>query len=160
MNLNKTKISTDADINASSRGSLLALLGGAAVRLGVGVALGVVASLTFHKPDMFADCSLLTYGRVAPAANDALLYGFCLPAPLGAILWIFARLGNTPLVLPIVPVVAANLWHLGVFTGLVGILAGETSGHTWLEFSRAASVLLFAAFLLIAVTAAATFAAR
>ena len=160
MNLNETKISTDAEINASLRVSLLALFGGAVVWLVVGLALGVIASLTFHKPDMFADCSLLTYGRVAPAANDALLYGFCLPAALGVILWIFARLGQTPLALPMVPVVAANLWHLGVFTGLVGILVGETSGHTWLEFSRAASVLLFAAFLLIAVTAAATFGAR
>ena len=160
MNLNETKISTDADINASLRVSLLALFGGAAVWLVVGLALGVIASLTFHKPDMFANCSLLTYGRVAPAANDALLYGFCIPAGLGVILWIFARLGQTPLALPIVPVVAANLWHLGVFIGLAGILVGETSGHTWLEFSRAASVLLFAAFLVIAVTAAATFGAR
>ncbi len=160
MNLNDNKLSTEAEINASLRVSVLALLGGAAVWLVVGLALGIVASLTFHKPDMFASCSLLTYGRVAPAANDALLYGFCMPAGLGVILWIFARLGQTPLALPIVPVVAANLWHLGVFLGLAGILIGETSGHTWLEFSRAASVLLFAAFLLIAVTAAATFGAR
>src|SRR5450759_3049409 len=159
MNLNENKI-TDAGINASLRVSLLALFGGAAVWLVIGLALGIVASLTFHKPDMFADCSLLTYGRVAPAANDALLYGFCIPAALGVLRWIFARLGQTPLALPIVPVVAANLWHLGVFTGLVGIIVGETSGHTWLEFCRAASVLLFAAFILIAATAAATFGAR
>src|ERR1035437_6583259 len=117
MNLNELKISTDADINASLRVSLLALFGGAAVWLVVGLALGVVASLTFHKPDMFANCSLLTYGRVAPAANDALLYGFCIPAGLGVILWIFARLGQTPLTLPMVPGVAPDLRHLGAFVG-------------------------------------------
>lgn len=160
MNLNENKISTDAEINASLRVTLLALFGGAAVWLVVSLALGIAASLTFHKPDMFADCSCLTYGHAAPAANDALLYGFCIPAGLGVILWIFARLGQTPLALPIVPVVAANLWHLGVFIGLAGILFGQTSGHTWLEFCRASSVLLFAAFILIAVTAAATFGAR
>ncbi len=160
MNLNENKISTDAEINASLRVSLLALFGGAAVWLVVGLALSIAASLTFHLPNMFADCSCLTYGHAAPAANDALLYGFCIPAGLGVILWIFARLGQTPLALSIVPVVAANLWHLGVFIGLVGILFGQTSGHTWLEFSRASSVLLFAAFILIAVTAAATFGAR
>jgi len=160
MNLNENKISTDAEINASLRVSLLALFGGAAVWLVVGLALGIAASLSFHLPNMFADCSCLTYGHAAPAANDALLYGFCIPAGLGVILWIFARLGQTPLALPIVPVVAANLWHLGVFIGLVGILFGQTSGHTWLEFCRASSVLLFAAFILIAVTAAATFGAR
>jgi cytochrome c oxidase cbb3-type subunit 1 len=160
MNLNENKISTDAEINASLRVSLLALFGGAAVWLVVGLLLGIAASLTFHLPDMFADCACLTYGHAAPAANDALLYGFCIPAGLGVILWIFARLGQTPLALPIVPVVAANLWHLGVFVGLGGILFGQTSGHTWLEFCRASSVLLFAAFILIAVTAAATFGAR
>jgi len=160
MNLNENKISTEAEINASLRVSMLALFGGAAVWLVVGLLLGIAASLTFHAPDMFADCSCLTYGHAAPAANDALLYGFCIPAGLGVILWIFARLGQTPLALPIVPVVAANLWHLGVFIGLVGILFGQTSGHTWLEFCRASSVLLFAAFILIAVTAAATFGAR
>ena len=160
MNLNDNKLSTEAEINASLRVSLLALLGGAAVWLVVGLALGIVASLTFHKPDLFADCACLTYGHAAPAANDALLYGFCMPAGLGVILWIFARLGQTPLALPIVSVVAANLWHLGVFIGLAGILFGQTSGHVWLEFCRAASVLLFAGFLLIAVTAAATFGAR
>jgi cytochrome c oxidase cbb3-type subunit 1 len=160
MNLNENKISTDAGINASLRVSLLALFGGAAVWLVVGLALGVIASLTFHQPDMFADCRVMTYGHAAPAANDALLYGFCIPSALGVMLWIFARLGKTPLALPMVPVVAANLWHLGVLVGLVGILAGESTGHTWLEFSRASSVLLFTAFLLIAVTAAATFGAR
>lgn len=160
MNPNENKISTDAEINASLRVSLLALFGGAAVWLVVGLALGVLASLTFHQPDMFADCRVMTYGHAAPAANDALLYGFCIPVALGVMLWIFARLGKTPLALPIVPVVAANLWHLGVLIGLVGILAGESTGHTWLEFPRAAAVLLFAAFLLIALTAAATFGAR
>ena len=55
-----------------------------------------------------------------PAADDALLYGFCLPAGLGVMLWIFARSSQTPLRGAIVPVVAANLWHLGVLVGLVG----------------------------------------
>lgn len=160
MNLNETKISTDAEINASLRVSMLALFGGAALWLVVGLALGIVASLTFHAPDMFADCPLLTYGHAVAAANDALLYGFCIPAGLGVILWIFARSGQTILALPIVPVVAANLWHVGVLVGLVGILGGQTSGHTWLEFCRASSVLLFAAFILVAITAGATFGAR
>src|ERR1039457_3778343 len=147
MNADETDNLSTSAIDATCRVTLLALFGGAALWLVAGLALSLVAIMTFHKPDMFADCPLLTYGRVQPAANDALLYGFCIPAALGVILWIFARLGQTPLALPIVPVVAANLWHLGVFVGLVGILFGQTSGHTWLEFSRAASVLLFAAFL-------------
>jgi cytochrome c oxidase cbb3-type subunit 1 len=116
--------------------------------------------MTFHKPDMFADCPLLTYGRVQAAANDLLLYGFCIPAGLGVMLWIFARLSQTPLCLPLVPIVAANIWHLGVLVGVVAILIGDSTGFAWLEFPRGGSVLLFAAFLLIAISAVATFGQR
>ncbi len=93
---------------------------------------------------------MLTYGHVQPAANDAILYGFAIPAALGVMLWIFARLSETELVLPLVPIVAANIWHLGVFVGMVAILIGDSTGFQWLEFPRGSSVLLFAAFLLIA----------
>ena len=147
-------------IDASCRVPLLALFGGAALWLVVGLVLSVIASLTFHAPQMFADCPLLTYGHVQPAANDAILYGFCIPAALGVILWIFARLGETDLVLPLVPFVAANIWHLGVFIGIVAILIGDSTGIAWLEFRRASSVLLFAAFFLIAISAVATFGER
>jgi cytochrome c oxidase cbb3-type subunit 1 len=147
-------------IDASCRVPLLALFGGAALWLVIGLTLELIASLTFHAPQMFADCPLLTYGHAQPAANDAILYGFCIPAALGVMLWIFARLSQTELVLPLVPIVAANIWHLGVFIGIVAILVGDSTGFAWLEFPRGSSVLLFAAFLLIAISAVATFGQR
>ena len=147
-------------IDASCRVPLLALFGGAALWLVVGLALSIIASLTFHAPHMFADCAWLTYGRVQPAANDLILYGFCIPAALGVMLWIFARLSQTELVLPLVPIVAANIWHFGVLVGIVAILIGDSTGFMWLEFPRGSSVLLFAAFLLIAISAVATFGQR
>ena len=84
-------------IDASCRVPLLVLFGGAALWLVVGSLLALIASLTFHMPEKFGDCSWLTYGHLQPAADDALLYGFCIPAGLGVILWIFARLGQMPL---------------------------------------------------------------
>jgi cytochrome c oxidase cbb3-type subunit I len=160
--MNPTEINnfSESEIDASCRVPLLALFGGAAVWLVVGLVLGLIASIKFHAPDFLGGCPLLTYGRVLPAANDALLYGFCIPAALGVVLWIFARLSQSELILPLVPVVAANIWHLGVFVGLVAILIGDSTGFTWLEFPRASSVLLFTAFLLIAISAVATFGAR
>jgi cytochrome c oxidase cbb3-type subunit 1 len=160
MNPTETKIPSDSEIDASCRVPLLALFGGAAVWLVVGLALGLIASIKFHAPDFLGGCPLLTYGRALPAANDALLYGFGIPAALGVMLWIFARLSQTELVLPLVPVIAANIWHLGVFIGIIAILIGDSTGFTWLEFPRASSVLLFTAFLLIAVSAVATFGQR
>ncbi|HUZ08517.1 MAG TPA: hypothetical protein VMV89_13650, partial [Candidatus Paceibacterota bacterium] len=150
----------ESEIDDSCRVPLLALFGGAALWLVVGLALSLIAIMTFHKPDMFADCPYLTYGRAQAAANDLLLYGFCIPAGLGVMLWIFARLSRTELALPLVPIAAANLWHLGVLVGTVSILIGDSTGFAWLEYPRGSSVLLFAAFLLIAISAAATFGAR
>ena len=150
----------DPKLDASCRVPLLALFGGAALWLVVGSVLAMIASIKFHAPDFLADCPWLTYGRVQPAADNALLYGFCIPAALGVMLWIFARLSRTPLCLPFVPVVAANLWHLGVLVGLAGILIGDSTGFAWLEFQRGGSVLLLAAFLLIAISATATFGER
>jgi len=150
----------DTALDASCRVPLLALFGGAAFWLVAGLLLSLAAIMTFHQPDLFADCPLLTYGRVQPAANDALLYGFCVPAALGVVLWILVRLGQTELVLPLVPIAGANLWHLGVLVGVVAILIGDSTGFAWLEFPRGGSVLLFAGYLLIAMSAVATFGAR
>jgi cytochrome c oxidase cbb3-type subunit I len=160
MKADETKNLSAAEIDASCRVPLLALFGGAALWLVAGLALSVAAIMTFHKPDLFADCPYLTYGRAHAAANDLLLYGFCIPAGLGVMLWIFSRLSQAELCLPLVPIAAANLWHLGVLIGVVAILVGDSTGFAWLEFPRGSSVLLFAAFLLIAVSAAATFGAR
>jgi cytochrome c oxidase cbb3-type subunit 1 len=148
------------EIDASCRVPLLALFGGAALWLVLGVALGIAAALSFHAPDMFANCPGLTYGHAQAAANDLLLYGFAIPAALGVVLWIFARLSRAPLALPMVPLAGANLWHLGVLLGTLGILLGHSTGYPWLEYPRPAAVLLFAAFLLVAISAAATLGFR
>jgi len=147
-------------IDASCRVPLLVLFGVAAIWLIIGLALEIIASLVFHNPDWLANCPFLTYGRVLPAANDAILYGFVMPAALGVMLWIFARLSESELLLPLVPIVAGNIWAVGVLVGVVAILIGDSTGFTWLEFPRGGSVLIFAAFLLIAVSAMATFGAR
>lgn len=148
------------EIDSSVRVSMLALLGGAALWLVLGLVFGIIAGLKFHMPDFMGECSALTYGRAVAAANSLVLYGFALPAGLAVLLYVLVRLSGMPLALPLVPVVAANIWHLGVFVGVFGIFLGESTGYPWLEFPRAAAVLLFAAFLLIAVSAAATFGWR
>src|SRR5271165_5484714 len=104
MNNDDTNSFGPAGIDASCRVPLLALFGGAALWLVLGLGLGLVAAMSFHKPDLFADCACLNYGHAQAAANDLLLYGFAMPAALGVMLWIFARLSQAPLALPIVPV--------------------------------------------------------
>lgn len=148
------------DIDASCRVPLLALFGGAAVWLIAGLALALIASIKFHAPEFLAGCPCLTYGRVIAASNDLLLYGFTIPAILGVTLWVFVRLSQAPLCVPLASVIAANLWHVGVLIGTIAILIGETTGQNWLEYGRGAAPLLFFAFLLIAISAYATYGSR
>ena len=154
------QVSPTESVDASLRVPLLALFGGAAFWLVVSSVLAMIASIKFHAPDFLANCPWLTYGRVQPAADDALLYGFCIPAGLGVALWLFAQLGQAPLRGAIVPVVAAKLWHLGVLVGLAGIFSGNSTGFAWREFPRAGSIMLFFAYLLLALWAMMNFAAR
>ena len=137
MSVNDTTNPSTTEIDRSCCVPLLALLGGAALWLVVASVFGLIASIKFHAPAFLANCAWLTYGRLQPAADDALLYGFCLPAGLGVALWLLARIGQTPLRGAIIPVVAANLWHLGVFLGLTSILIGDSTGFAWLEFAGA-----------------------
>ncbi len=133
---------------------------GAAVWLVIASVLGMVATLKFHSPNLLADCAWLTYGRVHPAATNALLYGFGVPAGLGVLIWLTCHLGRAKLAAPGLVIIGWLLWNLGVKLGVLGILAGDNTGFDWLEMPRYASVPLFLAYLLMAVSAMLSFHAR
>jgi cytochrome c oxidase cbb3-type subunit 1 len=128
--------------------------------LATGAALSLLASIKLHAPAFLATCAALTYGRVQPAAWNALAFGFAVPAGLGVALWITARLSGTPLFGRRGIVVAAVLWNLGLAIGLVGILAGDSTGVASLELPLYATPILLAAYLIMAVWGVFTFARR
>lgn len=138
-------------IDASCRLPLLALFSGAALWLLVAAVAAVLASMSFHKPDLFADKMGLSYGRILPFAKTALLYGFCLPAAFGLALWLAARLGRTTLAGSLVATFAAKIWHLGVFIGGGGILCGASTGYEGLEMPQYAMLMLLVASVLIGI---------
>src|SRR6185295_7060964 len=107
---------------------LLIMFLSAAGWLIVASVLGLIASIKFHSPNFLADCSLLTYGRVHPAATNALLYGFAVQAGLGVLLGIFARQGPNALAHPLLLGAGAKLWNFGVLLGVAGILRGSGTG--------------------------------
>lgn len=147
-------------VDASCRLPLFALFGGAAFWLALSSIFGLLASLNFHAPAMFADCAVLTYGRTYPAWSHLLVFGFCVPAGLGVGLWLLARLGRAEVARPWLVFLGARLWHAGVLVGLIGILAGQSTGFEWFELPRYAAVLLFLAYLLITVWIFVTYSRR
>jgi cytochrome c oxidase cbb3-type subunit 1 len=107
-----------------------------------------------------ADCAWFTYGRIHAAHLNALAYGFAAQAGLGVTLWLLAQTGKARLALPGGSFIAAKLWNLGVLLGVVSILAGNNTGFDFLEFSQAGSVILFIAYLILALAGLLTFARR
>jgi cytochrome c oxidase cbb3-type subunit 1 len=151
---------TPAEIDASCRVPLLLAFVCAALWLLAASGFGLVATLKFHTPDFLANCAWFTYGRVHPAALDALVYGFAAQAGLGVLLWLICHLGRTRLDFRPGIIAGIILWNVGVKLGILGILAGENTGFEWLEMPRYALVTMFAGYLLIGLGAMRTFHQR
>ena len=149
-----------ATIDASCRLPLVVLFFSGAVWLLVASAFGLIASIKFHAPGFLADCAGLTYGRVRPAAVNAMLYGFCLPAGLGVTFWMLARLGRTRLAAPGMVGVGAVCWNLGVALGILGILRGGSTGYERLEMPAYAASLILLGYLMMAFWGIVTFHRR
>jgi len=149
-----------AEIDRSCRWPVLLLFLLAVSWLVIASGLTLVASLKLHAPRLLADSAWLTYGRLQPAAANALLYGFAVPAGLGLALWLSTRLGGVPLRLPGLAFGGALVWNVGLKLGLLGILLGDSTGFEWLEMPRYAAPILFAGYALIGVSALMTFKDR
>ena len=93
----------------------------------------------------------MTYGRVHAVATMAFTYGFAIPTGLGVGLWIIARLGQNKVSSPLLIAFAGKLWNFGVLLGVIGILAGSTTGFDYLEMPRYSAVWLFVASVVIGI---------
>jgi cytochrome c oxidase cbb3-type subunit 1 len=139
---------------------LVVLLVSAAKWLVVASVFGLIASIKFHSPEFLANVPWLTYGRVRPAWLDAVLYGFCMQAGLGVSLWLLARLGRVVLQQPGLVLFGAIFWNLGVLAGVIGILAGDSTGFENLEMPIYATPFLLIGYLLIGAWGVITFHRR
>lgn len=140
-----------AEIDASVRKPVLFFFGSALVWLLGGSLLHLLAAIKLHNPGFLADSAYLTFGRVWPAANDALLYGWMSTAGIGVALWLTARLCRVRFRYVGLLNTAGVVWNFGLLVGVIGVLNGKSTSFVWLEFPRAAAVILFLAYLFIAV---------
>jgi cytochrome c oxidase cbb3-type subunit 1 len=148
------------EIDASSRWPVVTFLGAGLLWLIVGGALQLAANIQLHTPAFLADCAWFTHGRLAPAAQNALVYGWGFNAAFAVGLWLMARLSATTLRHGGWLFVAAKFWNVGVVLGLGGILGGYSTSFDLLEMPRYVSLLLLGAYALIGVWAVTTFSIR
>jgi cytochrome c oxidase cbb3-type subunit 1 len=89
-----------------------------------------------------------------------MLYGFCLQAGLGIALWLFARLGQTRVAQSGLITIGVYILNFGVLAGVLGILAGDSTGFENLEMPRYGALMIFLGYLMIGIWAAITFHQR
>jgi len=151
---------TLAALNFSCRLPLLVLFISGAIWLVIGSVFSLIASIKFHAPGFLSNQAWLSYGRVHPAYTNCMLYGFCLQAGFGVLLWLLVRLGRTPLVHRWLVTIGAMFWNLGVTVGVIGILAGDSTGFENLEMPGYAALLAFLGYILIGIWGVITFHQR
>jgi cytochrome c oxidase cbb3-type subunit I len=149
-----------SEIDVSCRLPLMVLFISAAKWLVIAWVFQLIASIKFHDPNFLADYSWLTYGRVHPAFTNSLIYGFCLQAGFGVVLWLLAQTGGVSLAHRWLVTVGAIFWNLGATIGVIGILAGDSTGFEYLEIPGYAAVLMLIGYLLIGLFGVVTFHQR
>ncbi len=145
-----------AEVEASCRLPVLFLAFSGAAWLLTGVVLALLASVQLYNPTFMEGCAWVTYGRLRPAAINALTYGFALQSAFALALWLIARLGRVELSAPLGLTIATKFWNIAVTVGVFGILAGDATGFDLLEFPLYAALPLFASYACIAAWALVT----
>jgi cytochrome c oxidase cbb3-type subunit 1 len=159
-----------AAVDASLRWPVMTALLFAVHWMVTGTFLLVYASSLTHPEDavigldlfvrLSENLSVFTYGRVWPAAIDALVYGWAGSAGIGLVMWLIGRMGRAPVRAPAALMTAVVFWNLGVGVGLTAILLGQSSGIELLEFPAYTAWILWPAFALFAVWTAINYLER
>jgi cytochrome c oxidase cbb3-type subunit 1 len=147
----ETEMLTADRVEATLRFPVIMFLSSAVFWLTAGSFLGCLAAWKLVVPSLLDGSAWLTYGRIQPAAENALIYGWASQAGIGLGLWLLARLGRTALGSERLLVAAGPFWNLGVLLGVCSILAGDGHAFRGLEFSGAAALILLIAYACIGV---------
>jgi Cbb3-type cytochrome oxidase, subunit 1 len=146
-----------AEIDRSVQGTVLFCFGSAIFWLLAGCLLHAVAGAKLVMPGFLDGIGFLTYGRVLPAATNAIAFGWASLSAIGVALWLCARLNGAMLRASALIVSAVVAWNAAVLVGVLAILAGSSTGIPGLEMPGGVSVVLLVAYLPIGLWALSTF---
>jgi cytochrome c oxidase cbb3-type subunit 1 len=155
-------------IDQSARGPVLTFFSTGIFWLLVAVVLGYMTSKKLHVPGYIPGPEFLyhwlgvhkyiaafwepfTYGRLLPAYNIALIYGWCSLVGMGVATWLIGRLTRVAMQAPGILQFGAWFWNVGVAAGVVTVLCGYNSGLEYFEMHRAARACMFIGYLLIGI---------
>jgi cytochrome c oxidase cbb3-type subunit 1 len=108
----------------------------------VATALGAFAAVKLHFPALL-DYACMSYGRLAPAAQGAFVFGWCSTAALGVASWLLPRLSGGVAPGTTLASLGMVLWNAGVLLGVLANISGIIRPIEGLEFPLPAFVLMF-----------------
>lgn len=149
-----------SEIDGSIRFPALFFVVSAILWLVVGTGLTLITALQSYQPSFMSGCEFVTYGRLHPAATNALLFGWGCNAIFAIGLWLIARLSLAPIRSGGLLIVAGLFWNFGLKIGLLGILAGDLTSAEFLELPGYATPLLLISYALIGAWGIMAFRAR
>ena len=130
------EIEERAQIDKSTRYPVLFFFTSAAAWLFVATLLGFASSLKLRVPDLFEEIAMLGYGRLFPSHLLAFVYGWCIQAGIGVILWLMARLSRAELRQGTTIIVIGHVWNAAVSFALIAVLFGFGRGLPYLDFPQ------------------------
>jgi len=139
-------------VDSSCKGPVLFLAFSAITWLLVYSIFSMLAGVKVHASGMMADSAWLSYGRIQPASQLALQFGFLVQLGLAISAWIFSHRGRTVLVDGGYLYIGGLIWNAGVTLGLLGILSGGSSGLEGLQMPAHILPILFTGFVLVGVS--------
>ena len=139
-------------VDSSCKGPVLFLAFSAITWLVVYSMLSMLAGVKVHAYGMMVDSDWLSYGRIQPASQLALEFGFLVQLGLAISAWIFSHRGKTVLVDGGYLYFGGLIWNVGVTLGFFGILSGGSSGLVGLQMPVHVLPILLTGFVLIGVS--------
>ena len=149
-----------ATIDASVAAPVVLFFGTSIFWLLFGSVFELISAIKLVWPCFLDGCALLTYGRTSLVSINALAYGWATPAAIGIGLWLTARLCRVQLASYKGLMAAGIIWNIGTFVGVAGILVGDNTSISHLNFPGYSTHILLLSFVLIAVWAIVTFNQR
>ena len=145
----KASIDPREAVDRSCCGPVLFLAFSAVAWLLVYSLFALLAGVKVHAAGMMADSAWMAYGRIQPASQLALQFGFLVQLGLAVSAWILSHRGKTVLVDGGYLIFGGMLWNAGVTLGFLGILSGDASGLVGLQMPGNVLPLLFFGFALV-----------
>ena len=138
--------------DSSCKGPVLFLAFSAITWLVVYSLFSMLAGVKVHAYGMMVDSEWLSYGRIQPASQLALQFGFLVQLGLAITAWVLSHRGKTVLVDGGYLYLGGLIWNVGVTLGFLGILSGGGSGLVGLQMPVHVLPILLTGFVLIGVS--------